>query len=292
MSEELDLSILKKLENLKLIAKKIRISGNMGERKSPKVGRGTEFADYRDYNLGDELRYIDWNIYARTEKFLIKLFEEEEDLDIHILLDTSSSMEIGSPSKLFYGKNLALAFAYLGLNSWERIKFCSFNEDLQHFLSLERRKENIFQLFRVLKDIKPKGKTNINKALKTYLDWQKRRGILIIISDFLSPNGFKEGLSLAKFRKFSVYIIQPLAEEEISPFYKGDLLLTDIETGEKWEVFIDDNIRKKYEEEFHRFLDDIERFTQSYNIEYLRTVTYIPIEDLLLRYLRVSGWLT
>lgn len=291
MKEELDLSLIEKLEKLRLSAKKLTITGNIGERKSPKVGRGSEFADYRNYQMGDELRYIDWNIYARLEKFLIKLFEEEEDLDIHILLDSSSSMGFGKPSKLFYGKELSLAFAYLGLSSWEKVKFAFFHEKLEDILSIERKRENIFYLYDMLKNIQPHGITDINGILKRYLNWQKRRGILILISDFFSPTGYKEGLSLAKYKKFSVYIIQLLGEEEIEPPYQGDLWLMDSETKEKKEIFIDKNLIEIYKKELDNLLQDLEKFTFSYGIEYLRTVTTIPVEDLLLKYLRVSGWI-
>ncbi|MCX7846324.1 MAG: DUF58 domain-containing protein [Dictyoglomaceae bacterium] len=292
MREELDLSIIEKLEKLRFFAKKIKITGTIGERKSPKVGRGSEFADYRNYQMGDELRYIDWNIYARLEKFLIKLFEEEEDLDVHILLDSSSSMRFGIPSKLFYGKELSLAFAYLGLSSWEKVRFASFQETINNLVSLERKKENIFNLYHILKIIKPIGITDLNNALKQYLNWQKRRGILIIISDFFSPNGYKEGLSLAKYKKFSVYAIQLLGEEEINPSFKGDLWLVDSETNEKREIFIDENLIDIYKKELDKFLKELEEFTLNYGIEYLRTVTSIPVEELLLKYLRSSGWIT
>ncbi|MCS7201877.1 MAG: DUF58 domain-containing protein [Dictyoglomus sp.] len=292
MKEELDLSLIEKLEKLRLFAKKIKITGTFGERKSPKVGRGSEFADYRNYQIGDELRYIDWNIYARLEKFLIKLFEEEEDLDIHILLDSSLSMKFGKPSKLLYGKELALAFAYLGLSSWEKIRFASFQESINNLVSLERKKESIFNLFRVLKIIKPSGITDINNVLKQYLSWQKRKGVLIVISDFLSPTGYKEGLSLAKYKKFSIYAIQILGEEEINPPLKGDLLLVDCETNEKREVLVDENLIEIYKRELDKFLKELEEFTSNYGIEYLRTVTSLPVEDLLLKYLRSRGWLT
>jgi|YelNatPaOPRAMG01_1025707.scaffolds.fasta_scaffold25248_3 uncharacterized protein (DUF58 family) len=292
MNEELDLSIIKKLEKVRIYAKKLKLTGTIGERKSPKMGRGSEFADYRSYELGDEVKYIDWNVYARLEKFLIKLFEEEEDLNIHILLDSSSSMGFGNPSKLFYGKNLALAFAYLGLNSWEKVKFAFFHEDIQGLLSLERKRENIFHLYNMLKPLKAYGLTDLNKVLKRYLEWQKTRGILILISDLFSPFGFKEGLALAKYKKFSIYLVQILSEEELEPPYMGDLWLIDSETKEKKEIFVDREIKENYKKELNNFFKDLEKFTLSYGIEYLRTTTSIPLEDLLLKYLRASGWLT
>lgn len=292
MREELDLSIIEKLEKLRLFAKRIKIGGTIGERKSPKVGRGSEFADYRSYQIGDELRYIDWNIYARLEKFLIKLFEEEEDLDIHILLDSSSSMRFGNPSKLFYGKKLSLAFAYLGLSSWEKVKFASFQENINNIISLERKREHIFNLFNLLKIIKPNGITDLNNVLKQYISWQKRRGILIIISDFFSPTGYKEGFSLGRYKKFSIYAIQILGEEEINPNFKGDLWLVDTETNERKEVFIDENLIEIYKKELDKSLKELEDFTLKYGIEYLRTATSLPVEDLLLKYLRISGWIT
>ncbi|HPP15929.1 MAG: DUF58 domain-containing protein [Dictyoglomaceae bacterium] len=290
MKEELDVDFLEKLERLRLVVKKRKNLGYLGERESPKMGKGSEFSDYRSYQVGDELRYIDWNIYARFEKFLIKLFEEEEEVDIHILLDTSSSMGFGSPSKIFYGKQMALAFAYLGVSSWEKVNFAYFQDGIKEIFPLERKKGNIFELLKLLNTIEPDGITDMNNAIKNYLASLKRKGIIIIISDFLSPLGYKDGILFAKHKKFSVYLAHVISEEEISPGFRGNLCLIDSETNEKMEILLDDYMLERYRKTLEKFLDDIEKFSLSYQVEYMRSVTTIPVEDLLLKYLRVGGW--
>jgi len=288
--EKLDIEFLEKLEKLRLAVKRLRFKSSLGERKSPKMGRGTEFSDYRSYQIGDELRYLDWNIYARFEKFLVKLFEEEEDVEVHILLDASSSMDFGNPSKFFYGKKLVLAFAYLSLSSWEKTTFSYFQDKTKEIIPLERKKENIYKLLNLLNEIKPEGITNINETVKKYASSLRRKGILILISDFLSSD-FKEGIIYARYKKLPVYLAHIICEEEISPFYSGNLTLVDSETGEKIDLFLDDDMKIKYQKTLEKFLNEIEYFTMLYNVEYLRSITTIPIEDLILKYLRVGGWI-
>ncbi|MGB9768795.1 MULTISPECIES: DUF58 domain-containing protein [Dictyoglomus] len=288
--EKLDLEFLEKLEKLRLAVKRLRFRSHLGERKSPKMGRGTEFSDYRSYQVGDELRYLDWNIYARFEKFLVKLFEEEEDVEVHILLDASSSMDFGNPTKFFYGKKLALAFSYLSLSSWEKTTFSYFQDKIKETLPLERKKENIYRLLNLLNEIKAEGNTNISETVKKYASSLKRKGILIIISDLLSSE-FEEGIIYARYKKMPVYLIHTICEEEISPFFSGNLTLIDSETGEKMDILLDEYMIQKYQKALEKFLNHIESFTMLYNVEYLRSITSIPIEDLILKYLRVGGWI-
>ncbi len=287
--EILDTEFLEKIEKLRLAVKKIRIISNVGERKSPKTGKGTEFSDYRTYQIGDELRYLDWNIYARFEKFLVKLFEEEEDLEVHILLDSSLSMAFGIPTKFFYGKKLALAFSYLRVSSWEKVTFTYFQDDIKGIIPIERKKENIFKLLDQLNKLKAEGKTNLNEAIKKYVSSLKKKALLLIISDFLSP--YKDGILYARYKKLPVYLIHVISEEEISPPYEGNLQLIDSETNEIINLYLDKSLIENYKKTLDNFLKDIESFSIKTNVEYMRTSTSIPVEDLLLRYLRMGGWL-
>jgi uncharacterized protein (DUF58 family) len=287
--EILDTEFLEKIEKLRLAVKKIRIISNVGERKSPKTGKGTEFSDYRTYQIGDELRYLDWNIYARFEKFLVKLFEEEEDLEVHILLDSSLSMDFGIPTKFFYGKKLALAFSYLSVSSWEKVTFTYFQDDIKGIIPLERKRENIFKLLDQLNKLKAEGKTNLNEAIKKYVSSLKKKVLLLIISDFLSP--YKDGILYARYKKLPVYLIHVISEEEISPPYEGNLQLIDSETNEIINLYLDKSLIENYKKTLDNFLKDIESFSIKTNVEYMRTSTSIPVEDLLLRYLRMGGWL-
>ncbi len=287
--EILDTEFLEKIEKLRLAVKKIRIISNVGERKSPKTGKGTEFSDYRTYQIGDELRYLDWNIYARFEKFLVKLFEEEEDLEVHILLDSSLSMDFGIPTKFFYGKKLALAFSYLSLSAWEKVTVTYFQDDIKGIISLERKRENIFKLLDQLNKLEAQGKTNLNEVIKKYVSSLKRRAILMVISDFLSP--YKDGILYARYKKLPVYLIHVISEEEISPPYEGNLQLIDSETNEIINLYLDKSLIENYKKTLDKFLKDIENFALKTNAEYMRTSTVIPVEDLLFRYLRMGGWL-
>src|SRR5574342_391447 len=117
----LDASLIAQLDHLELVVRRLFAGRTQGEKRSKRRGIGSEFADYRDYSQGDDLRFIDWNIYGRLDRLFLKLFLEEEDLSVSIFLDTSRSMEFGDPSKLHYGKKLAAALGYVGLVNLDRV---------------------------------------------------------------------------------------------------------------------------------------------------------------------------
>ena len=140
-----DSAFLKKLELLSIISKRIRAGQTKGERKSIKRGHSLEFADYRNYSLGDDLRYLDWNVYGRLDKLFIKLFAEEEDLHVHILIDSSKSMEFGNPTKLDYAKKVSAALGYIGLANYDAVGVGSFSGRLSSYVPPMRSKARVFQ---------------------------------------------------------------------------------------------------------------------------------------------------
>ena len=243
--EEFDEAFLKKLEYLYIISKKIASGASRAERKTRIVGSGLEFADYRNYSPGDDLRNIDWRVFARTEKLFLKLYEEEEDLYIYFLVDTSASMHLGSPDKWTYAKRLVAALSYIGLSNLDRVSVIPFSSQLDGRLPPARGKAQIFKVFDFLDSLEDGAHTSLRDAFKTFVTQNKRRGIAVVISDFYDPSGFEDGLNFLRYHKFEPLVVQLFDERELNPKFRGDLQLVDCETGELTEITVTNAMMKE-----------------------------------------------
>lgn len=278
---------MKKLERLRISSRKLFPGTMKGKRRSIKRGSSVEFADYRDYQPGDDFRFIDWNIYSRLDKLFLKTFIEEENIYIHILLDVSASMNFGNPSKLEYGKKIATALGYIGLIDLDTVAVSTFAEELNELRRL-RGKDRIFILMKFLESIGPSNsKSLMDNCLKRYARKTKQTGVAIIISDFLVPKiVYEEGLKSLIYKNFDVNIIHVLSNEEINPLISGELKLKDSETGEIKEVTITERMINHYKMRLEKFCDDLENFCERNNILYVFADTRTSIDDLILRTLR------
>jgi uncharacterized protein (DUF58 family) len=282
----LDEDFLRKLEQLSLMARKIRSGVSRGENISINRGASLEFSDYRLYQPGDDFRYLDWNIYNRLGKLFVKVFTAEENLTVHILLDTSRSMSFGNPSKLWYGGRLAAALGYLAVNNLDRVGVSAFAEGVEHSLQPVRQMSHVFSIFDYIASLEPAGKTDFNRTLRDYSLKTRRPGLAILITDLLDTNGYTEGLQALLYRKFDIMLIQVMDEEELDPRFAGPFRLIDGETDEETELNVEPETVAQYQRRLNTFFMDIEEFCLSHDIEYLRTTTRIPFEDVVFSYLR------
>lgn len=281
---------LRKLDNLNLRSRLVFRGGLRGERRSPALGRGVEFADYRSYQPGDDYRYIDWNIYSRLDRLFVKLFSEEEDINVHILVDNSRSMAWGTPSKLDYAVRIAAAIAYIGLVNLDRVGAVLFAGRPQRVLLPHRGRGQVFHLFEFLGAAREGGGTSdLQATMQEYARMTKRRGLLILVSDLLFPGGFEEGLKLARYHRFEPFVIHVLSDDELVPAVRGEVRLLDAESRMPVEVSVDGPTLEAYARARDAFFAATEAFCLRYQIEYLRTTTSIPYDDLILRYLRIGG---
>src|SRR5947209_1925006 len=210
----LDPTFLKKLERLSLIAKRPFAGQMKGEKRSVKRGTSVEFADYREYILGDDLRYVDWNTAARLDKLFVKLFIEEEDLYLALLLDTSRSMDFGSPKKLHYAARVAAALGYIGLANYDRVGLTAFAGGIGDALPTKRGKAGVLPLFGYINRLEAEGGTSFAASMKAFAARAKYRGVAIVISDFLDPQ-WADGLKSLLAHEFQVTLIHTLDEEEL-----------------------------------------------------------------------------
>src|ERR671937_374939 len=164
----LEPEFLHRLEQLELVSKKIFLGRMKGERRSKKKGQSVEFADYRNYVVGDDLRFLDWNLFARLDRLFIRLFMEEEDLHVYILIDNSLSMDFGTPSKLRYAKQVAAALGFIGLANMDRVVIEAFNDRLVQSMPAARGRGSLWRGEEFLNKIEPAGPSDLKRALKSF----------------------------------------------------------------------------------------------------------------------------
>jgi uncharacterized protein (DUF58 family) len=286
--ELLSPDFLRKIEQLFLVARRVFPGRLRGERRSTKRGSSVEFADYRDYSIGDDFRRVDWNVYARLERLFLKLFVEEEDLNVYILLDASKSMDFGSPTKLLYGKRIAAALSYIALCNFDRVGLAALSDGAAATLRPKRGKGSAISIFRYLESIRPSGPTCMAEAIRDFSLRTSQPGLVIVISDFFDPES-RVALNSLVSRKFDVMVLHLLDEEEVKPTIVGDLLLVDSEAGGKREVTITPSLLKRYRQRFAEFCKEIEDYCTQYGCSYIRVTNGTPFEEFILNYLRQRG---
>ena len=281
----------RKLDYLALVSKRVFAGRMRAERRTKKSGSGVEFADHRDYQPGDDFRYLDWNVYQRFDRLLLRLYEEEEDLAIYFIVDASTSMGFGDAKKLRYAKRVAAALAYVGLANLDRVSIVSTTDVVAGRMPATRGKARIFKVFRFLKDLAPTGQTNLEDALKAFVAQNKRKGLVVLASDLYDPHGFERGINVLRYNKFDPFVVHIVDEEEAKPKLSGDVLVYDCETGDEREVTVTAKVLEKFEGAYRQYLDDIERFCTSKQVPYIRADVQQPFDELILRVFRRGGFL-
>lgn len=282
---------LRRLESLELVSKKIRAGRMKGDRLSKRKGRGSEFADFRPYSIGDDLRFLDWNLYGRLEKLFLRLFLEEEDLHVHLLVDTSESMTFGRPSKLRYAKQLAAALGFVGLVNLDRVAITTVGGATQVGSPQFRGRPSLWRMVRFLDTLPDGGSGDFSQSLRKFSLRASGRGVVVVLSDFLDKGGYEEGFRYLLARNLDIYAVQILDSEEIEPTFAGDLKLTDAEDGDEAEVTISAPLLKRYKETLEAFRGGLATFCNRRGMSYLFTSTQVPFEKLVLNYLRSRGLL-
>lgn len=284
--ELLSPEFLAQLERLSLVCRRPVRGWAAGDRSSRRPGRSVEFCDYRPYGVGDDLRYVDWNIFARTDRLYVKLFVDDEDLCLHLLVDASASMDWGAPSKLRWAVRMAAALGFVGLTSLERVGVGILRERLAEGWAPARGRDRITSLFEFLGAVEGAGTTNLNTALASYAARARGSGLVVLVSDLLDPAGYEAGLKSLLERRFEVYVIHVLSPDELEPALAGDLRLVDRETGEARPLSIDAATLQAYRERLESFIAGAEAFCRGHSIQYQRVANDMPVEQVALQALR------
>lgn len=289
--ELLSPDFMARLDQLEILSRKIFVGRMKGERRSKKKGESVEFADYRNYVVGDDLRFLDWNIYARLEKLLLKLFMEEEDLNIALLFDTSKSMDWGDPHKGLYVKRVVAAMAYIGLVNYDRVSLYGYAGTLAHEMAGVRGRRLASQVMNFLQEIPLEGASNFAEVGRRFAIRHRGKGVVIVISDFMDKSGYTDGMRYLLSRNLDLYVIHVLSPEEIDPTLVGDLKLRDVEDDDIAEVTISKPLLKKYKANLTSFCTELKNYCTQRGITYLFTNTRVPFDTLVMSYLRQRGLL-
>ena len=292
MTSLFDREFLRKLEYLHIVSKRAFPGQFRAERRSRKMGAGLEFADHRAYVPGDDFRRVDWTAFQRLEKLLLRLFEEEQDLPIYLLVDRSRSMTAGLPSKLQYARQVAAALCYIGLAHLDRVTVLAFAGDVVRELPSQRGRGRIFKVFRFLADIEPGPSTNLRASFTTFVSRPRARGVAVVISDFLDPAGFAPGLDVLRFFRHDVFVVHVTTRPEVEPDLRGDLTLVDLETSDTREAAVTPAVLAAYRAVFLGLCDDLARYFARFRFGYLQAPAERPIEDAILQVFRQGRFLT
>jgi uncharacterized protein (DUF58 family) len=289
--ELFDEEFQRKLDYLAMVSRRVFSGAMRAERRTKKTGSGVEFADHRDYAPGDDFRYLDWSAYQRFDRLLIRLFEEEEDLTIYFILDTSSSMAFGSGEKLRHAKRLCAALAYVGLANLDRIAIVTATNEIDGRLQPTRGKARIFRIFRFLNEVVADGSTDLGEAMKTFVAQHKRRGLAVLLSDLYDPGGFERGINVLRYNRFEPFVLHIVDANDARPELRGDVCVVDCETGDEREVTVTAKLLERYGRAYEAYLDEVRRFCTSRQVSYFRADVSIPFDDLILRVFRQGGFL-
>lgn len=277
----IDLKFLNELEQFQKALKKNASQMNQGEQKSNRSGQGMIFKDHKEYIPGDSVKKIDWKAYARTKDYFIKRFEEERRLNIHILVDRSSSMDYGSPKKYEFAAKLGLGVAKMSLNTNDRYNFSVFSETLTS-LSSGRRGKDITQLVEILNDLKHTPESRIEDSITEYSQRIENESAVVIISDFLSDSeDIASGLTSLKHTK--PVVVNVLDEKELNPDLSGDKILKDPESSSRLRTFLSRKTKKKYRSRLDNHIDNLEEVSRKNGAGFIQVSTSEDILETLLK---------
>jgi uncharacterized protein (DUF58 family) len=248
-----------------------------------------EFADFRNYVAGDDLRFIDWNLYARLDKLFLKLFLEEEDLHFYALLDTSTSMDFGDPTKLQYAKQLAAALGFIGLCRADRVKIETLGQGLRASSPVLRGRHTLWRMLDFLEQLEAGENIDLEAGVRNFCLRNRGKGILVMITDLLDKNGYDAALRYLLARNLDIYLIHVLSPEELDPDVAGDLKLVDCEDDDVAEITVSRPLLERYRKTLAAFVDGARQFCHRRGITYQLTNTQVPVERLVTNYLRERG---
>ena len=291
ITDLLDGEFLARLDALDILSRKIFQGKLQGERRSKRRGEGVEFADYRPYVAGDDLRFVDWNVYIRLDQLFMKLFLEEQDLSVNVLVDVSASVGTGRPGKDRVLRKLAAALAYVALVNNNRVTVSTFADGIVAQLANMRGRNYIGRLAELLLTAAVEGPSRFDKACRQVAAGRIGSGVMIVLSDFLFKEGFEAGLRRLMSRQYDLYVVQMLSPQELEPDLSGDLKLIDVEDLDTAEVTISGALLKYYRRVLTAYCNEIRDFCTRRGATYALTNSAEPVEKLVLNYLRRRGLL-
>jgi uncharacterized protein (DUF58 family) len=288
MQRFLDPDVLASISSLDLLAKTVVDGFVAGLHRSPDFGFRQEFAEYRAYTPGDDLRHVDWNLFARTERCYLKRYRGETNSQLTVLLDASNSMQFtsGPPMKMDYARYIAASLFYLAIhNQRDAAGLIVFDDEVREYIRPSTRQGQLARLFAGLERAEPHARTNFAKPLQHFQTFLQRRGIAIIVSDFYEdPQTIVRTIEPLRFHGHEVVLFHILDPQEIRPVMKGSAVLVDLETDQRIEV-IPEYTKTTYRAKVDAHIEELRTRTQAAGMDYQLLVTNQPLDSALREYL-------
>ena len=281
--------LMGQLERLELVTRKVFRGRMKGERRSKRKGESVEFADFRNYVPGDDLRRLDWNLYARLDKLILKLFQEEEDLHFYTLIDASLSMGFGEPTKLEYAKQLAAALGFVGLVRSDRVVIESLGQPVRERAPVLRGRKSVWRMLEHLDTVEPGETVGLAEGVKNFCLRNRGTGVVVLISDLMDKQGYEAALKYLMGQRADVYVIQVLSQEEIDPDVAGDLKLVDCEDQDVAEISVSGPLLARYKATLAAFTAGAQEFCSKRGMNYLLANNQTPVQELMTNYMRRRG---
>jgi len=288
-SDLLPPDLMAQLQRLELVSRKVFRGRLKGERRSKRKGQSVEFADFRSYVAGDDLRTLDWNLYARLDKLIIKLFLEEEDLHFYTLIDASLSMGFGEPTKFEYAKQLAAALGFIGLVRTDRVRIETLGQEMRHRGPVLRGRRSVWRMLEYLEGIELGETVSLASGVKNFCLRNSGQGVVVLISDLMDKEGYESALRYLVAKQMDVYVIQVLSQEELEPDVTGDLKLVDCEDQDIAEISVSAPLLARYQKTLQAFTGGAQEFCSRRGMNYLLANNQTPVKDLISSYLRRRG---
>ena len=280
--------LLARIERLELVSRKVFRGRLKGERRSRRKGQSVEFADFRNYVPGDDLRFVDWNLYARLDKLFLKLFLEEEDLHVYFLVDASPSMEFGEPTKFFAAQQIAAALGFIGLCRGDRVKI-EFLGARNSSSPVLRGRSQLWRMLEFVESRKADEVFSLTDSIKQFSLRNTGRGICVLVSDLMDKSGYEPALRMLVGRQMDVFVLHLLSPEEMEPDLKGDLKLIDCEDDDEAEISVSQALLKRYQATLAAFVDQARKFCSQRGITYLLARSDQSTDLMINQYLRQRG---
>lgn len=288
MQRFLDPDVLAGISSLDLLAKTVVDGFVAGLHRSPDFGFSQEFAEYRAYVPGDDLRHVDWNLFARTERCYLKRYRGETNSQLTVLLDASNSMNYtsGPPMKMDYARYIAASLFYLAIhNQRDAAGLIVFDDEVRDYIRPSTRQGQLARLFAGLERAEPRAQTDFGKPFRYFQDVLHRRGIAIVISDFYEdPELIVRTIAPLRFRGHEVVLFHILDPEELRPILKSSAVLVDLETDRKIEV-VPDYAKTTYRAKIEAHIEELRSRTKAVGMDYQLLVTSQPLDSALREYL-------
>jgi uncharacterized protein (DUF58 family) len=281
--------VMAQLERLELVTRKVFRGRMKGERRSKRKGQSVEFADFRQYVPGDDLRSLDWNLYARLDKLIVKLFLEEEDLHFFTLIDASLSMDFGNPTKLQYAKQVAAALGFVGLIRADRVRIETLGQSVANRGPVLRGRRGVWRMIEYLDGIQPGETISLAQGVKNFCVRNSGKGIVVLITDLMDKDGYESALRYLVSQQMDVYVIHVLSQEELDPDVKGDLKLVDCEDQDIAEITVSAPLLARYKSTLNAFVSGAQEFCNRRGMNYLLANNQTPPKDLIGSFLRRRG---